>query len=231
MKRLFWSVAVFTLLPLSHLSATPSTQIWNPSTDVQGVNTFHLGIDNYYSVTENETKPYAFATDVGLTFGAVKNLELGVDFFEPSVDPMQFNAKYGLPESGALPALAVGGMNFGTKKDVTDYNILYGVVAKTFAPIGRVTAGYYYGGNANLFLDENGEKRNSGIIATWDKALTDKVWAAVDYASGESWYGNLSIGASYAFAPNTSVIFGYVIYNNRTINANDQFTTQLDINF
>ena len=28
--------------------ATPSTQIWIPSTDVQGYGTFHLGIDNYF---------------------------------------------------------------------------------------------------------------------------------------------------------------------------------------
>ena len=199
--------------------------------DIQAVSTVHLGIDNYFSLFDNETKPYAFATDVGLTFGVVKNLEVGFDFFEPATDPLQFNAKYGIPESGSLPSFAVGGCNIGTKKDVTDYNILYGVAAKTFAPMGRISLGYYYGGNENLFLDENGEKNNTGVIATWDKAITDKVWAAVDYASGKSWYGNLSLGASYAFAPNTSIIFGYVIYNNDKINTNNQFTTQLDINF
>ncbi|OGS18836.1 MAG: hypothetical protein A2219_05470 [Elusimicrobia bacterium RIFOXYA2_FULL_50_26] len=232
MKKTSLILTAGLLLQLgTRVYATPSTQVWNPSTDIQAAGSVHLGVDNYFSLFDNDTKPYAFATDVGLTFGVLKNLELGFDFFEPSADPLQFNAKYGLPESGALPAFAVGGCNIGTKKDVTDYNILYGVAAKTFAPAGRISLGYYYGGNENLFLDENGEKSNTGIIATWDKAITDKIWAAVDYASGKSWYGNLSLGASYAFAPNTSVIFGYVIYNNDKINANNQFTTQLDINF
>lgn len=33
--------------------ATPSTQIWIPSTDVQGFGTFHLGIDNYIRLSRN----------------------------------------------------------------------------------------------------------------------------------------------------------------------------------
>lgn len=211
--------------------ATPSTQIWNPSTDIQAVRTFHLGIDNYFSIVNNDTDPYAFATDLGLTYGVLKNVEVGFDLFEPSADPLQLNAKVALPEKGSLPAVAVGGSNFGTKADVNDYNIVYGLVTKTFAPAGRFTLGYYQGMNASLFLDENGEEKNTGVIATWDKALSSKVWACVDYASGDSWYGNLSLGGSYAFSPTTSVLFGYVIYNNSTVNPNNQFTTQLDINF
>ena len=42
---------IFTLITLFALNlainATPSTQIWIPSTDIQGFKTFHLGIDNY----------------------------------------------------------------------------------------------------------------------------------------------------------------------------------------
>lgn len=221
----------YCLLFTVNCTATPSTQIWNPSTDIQGINTMHLGIDNYFSVNENDTKPYSFASDVGVTFGAFKNLEVGVDYFGPSADPLQFNAKYALSESASLPAFAVGGCNFGTKKDVTDYNMLYGVAAKTFAPVGRISAGFYYGGNEKLFLDENSDKQNTGIIATWDKPLSGKVWAYVDYASGKSWYGSLSVGGSYAFAPDVSIIAGYVMFNNTVINKNNTFTTQLDVNF
>jgi hypothetical protein len=210
--------------------ATPSTQIWNPSTDIQAVKTIHLGIDDYFSVFSNDTKPYQFATDVNFTYGLIKNLEVGVDIFQPSTDPYQFNAKYGLPETDSMPAVAVGGMNFGTKTDLTNYNIMYVVAAKTFKPLPRITVGYY-SGNENLFLDENGEKCNTGLILSLDKSLSDKVWASIDYASGKSWYGSTSLGFSYAFAPNTSVIFGYVIYNNDKVNRNNQITTQLDINF
>ncbi|MCK9582913.1 MAG: hypothetical protein M0Q46_04805 [Endomicrobiales bacterium] len=231
MKKPFVVLVALMLIGVSvKVFATPSTQIWNPSTDIQALGTWHLGIDNYFSVSSNDTKPYAFPTDVGLTYGLFKNLEVGVDLTEPTADPLYLNFKYGLPESDVIPAVAVGAFNIGTKKDVTDYNVLYGVVAKTFKPIGRLTLGYY-NGNDKLYVDENGQKANSGLIATWDKAITDKVWASVDYASGISAYGCLSFGASYMFAPNTSVILGYVIYNNDKINVNNQVTTQLDINF
>ena len=83
----------------------------------------------------------------------------------------------------------------------------------------------------NKYVDENGDKANSGLIATWDRAITDKIWASVDYASGKSAYGSLSLGGSYMFAPNVSIILAYVIYNNDKINTNNQITTQLDINF
>src|SRR3989339_1449843 len=121
---------------VSSLYATPTTQIWNPSTDIQALRTFHLGIDNYSSVSDNDSKPYALGTDIGLTYGAFKGLEVGIDLLEPSADPLYFNAKYGLTEGKVMPAIAVGGVSFGTKKDVTDYNILYGVLAKSFAPVG-----------------------------------------------------------------------------------------------
>jgi hypothetical protein len=210
--------------------ATASTQIWNPSTDIQKAGTVHFGIDNYFSVVKNSTKPYQIYPDLGVTIGVWKYLEVGIDMIQPTPYPYFLNFKLGLPESGSFPALAIGGCNIGTKKDVTDYNMLYGVAAKTLPTIGRLTLGYYQGMNKNLFLDETGKTAKTGFIATWDKALTDKIWACIDYASGKNWYGSLSLGASYAFSPNVSVIFGYVIFNNSKVVPNDTFTTQLDIN-
>jgi hypothetical protein len=226
----FAGILVFCLLSAERLFATASTQIWNPSTDIQKAGTVHLGIDNYFSVVRNTSKPYQIYPDLGLTAGIWKYLEVGVDMIQPSPDPFYFNFKLGLPESGFFPALAVGGLNFGTKKGVTDYNMLYGAVAKTLPAFGRLTLGIYKGLNGNLFLDENGETDNRGFIATWDKAITDKIWACIDYASGRNWYGSLSLGASYAFSPNVSVIFGVVIFNNSRIVPNNALTTQLDIN-
>jgi len=215
---------------MQFLNATPSTQIWNPSTDIQGYKTVHLGIDNYFSVLENDTKAYALGTDVGLTYGIYNNLEVGIDIIEPAVNPFLFNAKYGIPEKKSLPAVAIGVFNVGTKKDVTDYNIIYAVIAKSFLPIGRLSLGYYTG-NDKLLVDENGKKANDGVIVSWDKMLTTKIWTSLDYASGKSFYGSFTPGFSYTFSSNTSVIFGYVIYNNDKVNINNQFTTQLDINF
>jgi hypothetical protein len=210
--------------------ATASTQIWNPSTDIQKTGTVHFGIDNYFSIADNKKNPYAILPDCGVTVGVLKYLEVGVDLIEPTADPLYFNLKLGLPENGSLPALALGAFNFGTKKDVTDYNMVYGLAAKTLPTVGRISLGYYTGLNENLFLDETGDKAASGVIATWDKALTDKIWASVDYASGKSWYGSLSLGGSVAFSSNVSVLFGYVLFNNDQVVPNNTFTTQLDIN-
>jgi hypothetical protein len=209
---------------------TASTQIWNPSTDIQKAGTVHLGIDNFFSIVKNSTKPYQINPDAGVTVGIWKYLEAGIDMIQPSPDPFYLNFKLGLPESGGLPALAVGGCNFGTKKDITNYNMLYGAAAKTLPAIGRLTVGYYQGMNENLFLDENEKADKRGFIATWDKALTEKIWACIDYASGKNWYGSLSVGASYAFGSGVSLIIGYVVFNNDRIIPNNTVTTQLDIN-
>src|SRR3989339_128741 len=230
--RIMACVMILSLTATKFLNATPSTQIWKPSTDIQGVKSIHLGIDDYFSVSSNDTKPLAAPTDLGLTYGLFKNLEIGIDYFGCMVDPLFYNAKYGIVENEKMPfSIAVGGFNFGGTKDITDSNILYGVGAKNIGKIGRLSLGYY-SGNDKVLINEVGTPAANGAIASFDKQVSDKVWAAIDYASGKSSYGTLSFGASYAFAPNTSVIFGYVIYNNQNLaGINNQFTTQLDINF
>jgi hypothetical protein len=170
-----------------------------------------------------------------LTYGAFPGLEIGIDSFSPSSAQYQFNLKYGIAENGNMPAFALGAQNFGFNVDAdnktSDWNILYAVVAKTFN-IGRLTGGYY-SGNDRVLLDNNGEKANTGFIFTWDKVITDKLWACVDYSSGYSSYGATFYGISLAFSSNTSMLFGYGTWN-RHQNSGDGFdpvvTTQMDIN-
>lgn len=214
MKNILMTVLLIFSIAVAEANATPSTQIWNPSTDIQAGGTWHLGIDNYF--TKEGPNPveggYAYPTDTGLTYGLLPGLEIGVDVFLPQTSPFVFNAKYGIAENGNLPAIAFGGFGFGTQTGATDQNVLYGVIAKTFPIIGRLSTGYFSG---------------AGVILTWDKSLTDKVWASVDYAGTKSVLGALFYGFSYAFSSNTSVIFAYGTYNNA---AKPTFTTQLDIN-
>jgi len=84
-----------------------------------------------------------------------------------------------------------------------------------------------------LLLDSNGDRERSGFLASLDKQFTSKVWGAVDYQSGENFLGAVSIGFSYAFADNVSVLVGYDIFNEKKVQAapENTFTTQLDINF
>lgn len=212
-----------TLLAAGAAGATPTTNIWNPSTDVQAKGTWHLGIDNYFSALRNRTTPVAFPTDIGLTYGLGYGFEAGVDVFEPSKAPFVFNAKWALPERKGLPAIALGAQAVGTNA-TTEGNILYGLAAKTFG-FGRITAGGYAGRKGFLGND------NSGAILAWDRSFGSKWWASVDYASGQNPYGEVSVGGSYKVAPNVSLLAGYVFLNDKRFNPNDTVTTQLDIDF
>lgn len=231
--------------------ATPSTQIWIPSTDIQPYKTLHLGIDNYIRTAKSSV---GNVFDIGLTAGVLPfeklQMEVGVDYLDSGRDtptdshPVYFNAKLGTPEDSLFkfsPAIAVGIYNVGTKfsnsnsttLDATKQDIVYGLVAKTLPVIGRISAGGYHG-SGTVLTNEFGKSANDGVLLSWDRTMTeisDKLWMAVDYQSGESFMGALNFGVSWAFSKNVSVIFGYDIYNNVYTGGKNTFTTQVDINF
>ncbi|HEY3398951.1 MAG TPA: hypothetical protein VGM19_14985 [Armatimonadota bacterium] len=214
---------VLTLVVAVGAFATPSTLIWIPSTDIQADKTWHLGLDNYV-VAHNAGVTSSPTYDLGPEYGfAGGRAEAGIDYITGFSDPLFFNAKYKLlAEKGGVPTLVVGGFGFGTKQDKTDYNMVYLLGSKTFAPV-RLTLGYCHGNKAALGTDEN------MLMAGIDGNLSKKWWAAVDYQSGQNVWGALNAGVSYNFADNVSVIFGYDWYNSSALK--DTFTTQLDINF
>ena len=224
--------------------ATPSTQIWIPSTDIQPYNKWHFGFDEYIK-TEN-TDAGTRETSVinnGITVGVLPyekiQAEIGIDQRSVSAlpldsNPLYFNAKVGTPE-GALfagsPAIAVGGYDFGTKSDLTDFNIIYGVVAKTFGAAGRFSVGYY-AGNDKLLLNKTGEKDATGLLASWDRTISeisDKLWVAVDYQGAENGYGATSLGLAWKFAPNVGVIVGYDVFTNDTYKPTATFQVDIDL--
>ncbi len=221
--------------------ATPSTQIWIPSTDIQPFKKFHFGVDTYIKTQSQNGTTEPTVTNVGLTVGVLPlekfQMEIGIDYRDIGNDhtyPIYFNAKIGVPEDALFkgsPALAAGGFDFGTKNNMTDYNIFYGLVAKTIGKLGRFSAGYYTG-NDDLLKDINGNDDNHGVLLSWDRTMSeisDKLWAAIDYQGGENSYGALSFGVAWKFAPNVGVIFGYDIFNESTYKPTA--TIQLDIDF
>jgi len=237
------AILVLCLAPLA-ANATPSTQIWIPSTDIQKYKSVHLNVDNYIAAEKEANGSWkAPLFVIGPTMGVLPyekiQAEAGFDVMKAGLAsdnyPVYLHAKAGTPEGklfAGSPALAAGGYNFGLKKDVTDQNIVYGLAAKNFPKFGRLSAGYY-AGNDKVLVDENGDKANSGLLLSWDRTISevsDKLWAAVDYQGGDSSLGAISFGVAWAFAPNTSVLFGYDIYNNDKIAGADTFTVQLDIN-
>ncbi|HEY5975503.1 MAG TPA: hypothetical protein VIU41_12240 [Geobacteraceae bacterium] len=247
--------------------ATPSTQIWIPSTDVQGFGTVHLGIDNYFRASGTPKSPPTGASardanimDIGLTAGVLPfeklQLEVGVDYLTNANDPndnhpFSANWKLGTPEDSLCkysPALAVGMYNVGPSQSISNgplvtsgQNLLYALAAKTIPAIGsvpslgRVSAGYYTGAKRALVdtrfdIDKS---QNQGLLLSWDRTMSeisDKLWLAVDYMSGNNVMGATNIGLSWAFSKNVSLIVGYDIYKEKAIAGNNTFTTQLDIN-
>lgn len=251
LRRIMAAACAVVALASSAAMATPSTQIWIPSTDVKGYKEVNIGVDNYIRFSDSPTSGANYY-DLGVTVGVLPlenfKLEVGIDYLTDNFGsnsnqakhPIMFNFKAGIPEDAfgikGMPAIAAGMYNIGTfdrgQAANTMQNIAYGLVAKTFPVIGRISVGGYNGAEKQL-----GKKINSGILASWDRSMpeiSDKLWLAVDYMGGNNYNGCLSVGGSWAFSKNTSLLVGYNLYNpGQEIlrGGKPTFTTQLDINF
>jgi len=182
-------------------------------------------------------------TNLGLTVGVLPfqkvQMEIGVDhksgFGVLDSYPMYFNAKLGIPENAFLkhfPALAIGIFDLGTKSKSTDYNIVYGKVALTVPVIGRLSAGYFTG-NDKLLLNSKVKKANTGVLAAWERTLTewsDKAWVCVEYMGSNSAYGTLNFGFAWKVSGNVVLLTGYDIFNDKDLpGVENSFTMQADI--
>ena len=235
----------------SIVNATPSTQIWIPSTDFQKFGTYHLGIDDFIRVHNLDNNRGDLLYDMGLTAGLLPwnklQAEAGIDFIQMGdylydQNPIYFNIKIGTPEGSLFkgsPAIVAGAYNVGTKNDLTNFDLAYGLIAKTIPVIGRFSAGYY-AGNDKVLLDENMNKANTGLLLSWDRPMNEiskNLWFGIDYQGGNNYMGSLNFGVSWSFTPDISVLLGYCVYNDARVmyNTKDKnvntFTTQLDINF
>lgn len=240
-----FGLGVFGSVLVSAVSAfaTPSTHIWAPSTDIQAYKVFHLTSDIYVPAGPNQAGVFiAPVINTGLTVGFLPfskfQGEVGFDhiagFGAADLYPLYLNIKVGSPEGSFgsyFPALVAGAYSIGTKTDVTDYNIIYGKTAKTFGKAGKFSLGYY-SGNDKLLLDDKGNKDASGVLACWEKTvseISDKLWVAVEYQGGKSALGTINFGVAWAFSDKVGLILGYDIYNNPTLPPT--YTVQTDVNF
>jgi len=244
--KIMATAAALVTLASSAALATPSTQIWIPSTDVKGFKEVNISIDNYIRFSDAaDAGPNYY--DLGITAGVLPfenfKLELGVDYYTDNMayggtfasaqtkHPMFFNFKAGIPEDAfgikGLPAVAAGMYGIGTYDKGTSgntmQNIAYGLVAKTLPVIGRISVGGYNGAEKNL-----GTNVNSGILASWDRSMpeiSDKLWLAVDYMSGKNYNGAVSFGGSWAFSKQVSLLVGMNVYNPFQSSAGAQTTS------
>lgn len=258
LAKILIQAMMLTIAAAGVAMATPSTQIWIPSTDVQDFKTFHLGIDNYIRADRRNGVRDPNAYDIGpvvgfLPFEKLKG-EIGFDYYGLGIDPNDShpwsgNIKLATPEDSLFknsPAIAVGGYNLGPALSqsiapgcLSGQNIIYGLVAKTLPALGavpslgRLSVGYYRGSERAL-VNTDGKAANDGVLLSWDRSMTeisDKLWMAVDYQGGNNVDGSVNFGFSWNFAKNVSVIFGYDVYTKKELAGQNTFTTQLDINF
>ncbi len=237
------SIAFF--LTIEPVWATGTTHIWAPSTDIQAFRVWHITCDIYLPFQNDAAgNRVPTVTNIGLTVGILPfkklNAEIGFDHKSGLgiVDnyPLYINFKLGIPENtyGKLfPAVAAGILDIGTKRNWTDFNVIYGKMAKSLKIdrtfLGRFSFGYFTG-NERLLLDDKGNKDNSGIMTAWERTISeisDRLWISVDYMGTKSAYGSLNFGVSWKFAPNVALIGGYELYNNNILA--DTFTMQVDI--
>ena len=230
-----WRLTSFaTILALSlcftqTAMATPSSQIRIPSVDIQPYDRIHFGVDTFNSIGSKSSEATANTINYGLTFGLLQDadifgIEMGADFRDISGDsrnPFLYNAKMGMKEGTTFlgvpaPAVVLGIFDFGINGNS---NIVYLLTATTFDPIGRLSVGYAKGNSKTLetVTNSSGTGDESGVMFSWDRHLSGKLWAAVDYLGSDGPYGALSFGMSYALSERSKFLLGYVVYNNSNL--------------
>ncbi len=258
MKKVTCPVLIFLFaicLSVTYALATPSTTYWTPCvTDVQGYGVWHLGIDDYFTLFKDkggrgtESGSLNNAPVFGLTVGVLPfekiNMEVGIDIIEGTYFdsdgknyPLFFNGKIGTPE-GALfegsPALNIGMFAIGTKKDLTDYNVIHILAGKSLpSDMGRIHVGYYTGNDKLLIDTTTGKADNSGFMIGYDKWIVkDKFMFAADWATGKNAISGGGFGIYWFYTPTVSLLMGPVFTDKDSYGGKDWvFTTQLDVNF
>jgi len=236
-KMLLTAAAIVAMASSSAMAFTTG-QINIPSTDAKGLKEVTIGINDYAKFSSaNPGTTYGLGVTTGLLpFEKVK-AEVGTDYVPGSVYPFKFNAKLATTEDAlfaGMPAIAVGAFELSSIDAQNAPNIKYALVAKTLPVVGRLSIGGYTG-DKDVLVNANGKKANTGVLASWDRSMpeiSDKLWLAVDYMSGNNSYGGIGIGGAWAFSKQVSVLAGVTFYNedNPAVGGKPSLTTQVIIN-
>lgn len=234
--KFFPAAALVLLVLVSNAFATPSTVYWTPCTTyIQPFLKGHIGVDSYVRDRSGFSNDYGFTIGV-LPFKDVQ-AEIGYDAIVPAAgglkDGSYFNAKIGLPENTLLPVgLQAGIFNVGLTPDVSNYNIMYAVIGKTFENIGTFVAGGYYG-NGSLLYNDNGNPNNSGVMFSYTSPMLGKVILCADLMSGNNALSAWGIGVYYYFADNVTLLTGPIFPLSKQFAGSSDlmWTLQLDVDF
>jgi hypothetical protein len=249
MKKALMVVAAAALLTSARAArATPSTVVWTPATTyTQPYLVPHLTYDTY--VAEKGFLQNTYGLTVGVINSEKIQGELGFDVFYPGITQnfLQLNGKLTLVEGAVgawAPGLSVGVANFGFKKDVSDFGLLYATLGKTVGTAGTVGLGGYYGaGSKLLWTGSSGTVKRAGLLASYTSPdinlnLTGlkKVVVGADVATSKNWFGAVAGAVTFYFTDAIDVLTGPVWLLDKnlykaTAGTNFMWTVQLDVDF
>lgn len=243
--KMLAAAAAIVVMACGTAMAGPTGQINIPSTDAKGLKEATISINNnarFSTAADAGSNFYDVGVVTGLLPFEKLKLEIGADYGTAgagaSPQPFIYNAKLATAEDAlfvGLPAFAIGGYNLGTVNASNRQNIAYVLAAKTLPVVGRLSVGGYSGAkNAPAGLGD----KNTGVLASWDRTISevsDKLWLGVDYMSGNNADGEVSVGGSWAFSKQITLLAGVTFYNKiadngTVVGGKPAFTTQLSIN-
>lgn len=197
--------------------ATPSTQIWIPSTDIQPYKTFHLNLDAYVRTKKESPANLTGASDgaslppmcvIGPTAGILPfekvQAEVGVDLMYGGANtgfgldkyPLYFHSKVGSPENAwfkGSPAVAVGGYNFGTRSgdarngELATNQNIVYGLVARTVPVLGRLSAGYYVGNRKVLVTE--ETDAAGRLKSDEKGLLLSWDRTMSEISDRLWVG------------------------------------------
>lgn len=237
MKSLF--ALTFTLISLN-LFATPTSIFWtNCTTDVQAKGTYHIDVDNYFSMGNRTKNGSSFPVDIGLLTGLFSyeglGAEAGLDYLGGVSDPFYFNGKIALSEGRLFersPSCSIGVFNLGTTHD-TNQAVVDAVLGTTLPmDLGRFFAGVYTGKRAI-------GKHRSGWMVGYQKGFCNAKDAKgadyskwefnADFASNKNAIGGGGAALTYYFTPSINLETGPVWFNDTRLNGRWKWSLQLGI--
>ena len=155
MAKIFSLAMIIVAIAAGAALATPSTQIWIPSTDIQPFADFHLWVDSYIRAssvgksTGNPSVRDPNIWDIGPLIGILPfqkvQAEVGLDLLLNATSPndnhpVMGNFKVGTPEDSLFkfsPAFAIGMYNIGP----TNYGKIDYSVSPTFYRAAYISSG------------------------------------------------------------------------------------------
>lgn len=233
----------------AHALGTPSTTYWAPSTaSCQPWRVLHVTYDTYFGrgPTAGTSGAPTYPVDTGLTVGFLPGEkiqgEFGYDLLLPTDDPLLLNGKLCTPENTFFegsPALSFGVFDFGFRKDINDYDVLYLMMQKALPWGGYVALGAYRGTSTNLFTNSDGDLVQTGMMAAIaspdikiNKEGLKKIVFVADVQTGKNSLGGGGIGSYIYFTDRISLLAGPVWFFDRALQPGQRsllWTAQLDV--